>query len=77
MLDEINEALILFNIRNWYGKKRIYTRLGKILIVVNPYKMYPFYTNDVIEKYKEAITVGSLPPHVYEIAKSALSELDN
>lgn len=77
MLDEINEANILFNIRNRYDKKRIYTRLGKILITVNPYKLYPLYTIDVIDKYKEAITVGSLPPHVYEIAKSALTELNN
>ena len=39
--------------------------------------MYPFYTMEVIEKYKDAITIGLLPPHVYEISKCALQELNN
>jgi myosin heavy subunit len=72
MLDEINEANILYNIKNRHEKRRVYTRLGKILISVNPYKFYPFYTNEVIEKYRDAITVGLLPPHVFEISKCAL-----
>jgi len=76
MLDEINEANILYNIKNRYNKKRIYTRLGKILISVNPYKLYPLYTPEVIEKYQNTRAVSQLPPHVYEIAKLALEELE-
>ena len=76
MLDEVNEANILYNIKNRFLKQRIYTRLGKILISVNPYKLYPLYTPEVIEKYQNARTVTQLPPHVYEIAKLAYEELE-
>lgn len=75
MLDEINEANILYNIKNRFSKKRIYTRLGKILISVNPYKLYPLYTPDVIERYQSSRVVNQLPPHVYEVAKAAIEEL--
>lgn len=75
MLDESNEANILYNIKNRFSKKRIYTRLGKILISVNPYKLYPVYTPDVVEKYQNARTVNQLPPHIYEVAKGAIEEL--
>lgn len=75
MLDEINEANILYNIKNRFNKHRIYTRLGKILISVNPYKLYPLYTPEVIEKYKNARNVNQLPPHIYEVAKGAIEEL--
>lgn len=76
MLDEVNEASIQYNIKNRYDKSRIYTRLGKIIISVNPYKMLPLYTSEVIEKYQQAKVIQTLPPHVYEVAKSALQELE-
>lgn len=75
MLDEINEANILYNIKNRFNKHRIYTRLGKILISVNPYKLYPLYSTEVIERYKNVLNVNQLPPHVYEVAKGAIEEL--
>ncbi len=48
MLDEINEALILYNLKNRFSKNRIYTTLGKILISINPYQLVPLYTPSVI-----------------------------
>jgi len=74
MLDEINEASILYNIWNRHSKQWIYTWLGKILISVNPYKLYPIYNITTIQKYQQSAT--TLPPHVYEISKGALDELE-
>ena len=75
MLDEVNEANILYNIKNRFLRNRIYTRLGSMLISVNPYKLFPLYTSDIIDKYANMKSVQALPPHIYEIAQQARDEL--
>ena len=73
LLEDINEASVLYNIKHRFDRNRIYTRLGKILITVNPYQLFPLYSNEIIDKY--AMAGSTLPPHVYEIAKEAFDEL--
>jgi hypothetical protein len=68
LLDEMTPALILHNLRERFKKNKIYTNVGTILISVNPYKMLPLYTPEVIYKYKSRKLGAELPPHVYNIA---------
>jgi len=74
LLDTMNRPLILYNLRKRFQKEQIYTRIGTILISINPYKMLPLYTPSVIEDY---IKRGKrkLPPHVFEIADQAFNYL--
>ncbi|CAK9003080.1 High molecular weight form of myosin-1 (High molecular weight form of myosin I) (HMWMI) [Durusdinium trenchii] len=73
-LKELNEAAILHNLRLRFAKNEIYTNVGTILVSVNPFKLLPLYTADVLEKYK---TQGyrNLPPHVYGVADDAYKSM--
>ena len=69
-LRELNEASILENLRIRFQKNEIYTSVGAILVAVNPFKLLPLYTAEVIDQYK---TMGyrNLGPHVYGVADNA------
>jgi myosin I len=74
-VEDRSEPFILYNLGNRFYKNRIYSRVGKILITINPYKQIALYTQDVIEKIKSD-TCNLMPPHVYEISKSALLQFN-
>ena len=46
------------------------TYSGLFCVVVNPYKMYPIYTEAVVELYKGKKR-HEMPPHVYAVTDSA------
>ena len=46
------------------------TYSGLFCVVVNPYKMYPIYTERVIELYKGKKR-HEVPPHVYAVTDQA------
>ena len=73
-LKELNEASILHNLRLRFERNDIYTTVGSILVSVNPFKLLPLYTAEVIDQYK---TNGyrNLPPHVYSIADDAYKKM--
>ena len=54
---------------------RIYTNIGDILISVNPFKMLPLYTPQVMETFRSASTISEMPPHVYSVAAAAYDGL--
>ena len=66
-LKELNEASILQNLRLRLKLDKIYTNVGTILVSVNPFKLLPIYTPEVLDKYKER-GARDLPPHVYGVA---------
>eukprot|EP00808_Paulinella_micropora_P005871 g56997.t1 len=74
MLDEMNRPLIVYMLKRRFENEKIYTRIGTILVSMNPYKMLPLYTPQVIDDY---IKRGKriLPPHVFEIADNAYQQL--
>jgi myosin heavy subunit len=48
--------------------------VGDILVSINPFKLLPLYTPQVVEIYREKAsrgTLASLPPHVFTIAANA------
>jgi len=73
-LKELNEASILHNLRLRFENDKIYTNVGTILVSVNPFKMLPLYTSEMLEKYK-AEGYRDLPPHVYGVADDAYKSM--
>ncbi|KAH9253514.1 hypothetical protein BASA81_008561 [Batrachochytrium salamandrivorans] len=69
-LKELNEASILHALRLRFKQDEIYTVVGTILVSVNPFKLLPIYTGEVLETYKQRGSRDS-PPHVYGIADNA------
>ena len=51
-LNDLNEASILHNLRLRFKKDIIYTYVSSILISVNPFKLLPLYTPEVLDSYK-------------------------
>eukprot|EP00743_Colponemidia_sp_Colp-15_P007995 GILK01008660.1.p1 GENE.GILK01008660.1~~GILK01008660.1.p1 ORF type:complete len:2044 (+),score=493.00 GILK01008660.1:237-6368(+) len=76
MLDDMNEALILHNLKERFRRDKIYSRVGTILISVNPFKQLPLYTPDIIDRYHKR-GMREVPPHVYEVADSAFVSLNS
>ena len=54
------------NLRLRYNCETCYTYIGEVLIAVNPFKMFPIYTDDHIEKYTAANLCDN-PPHIYAV----------
>jgi myosin heavy subunit len=82
-LSEVNEEIILNVIKARFAVKSIYTAIGTVLLVVNPFQKIPgIIGQDVITRYFEHSSVvggkaaatssaPSLPAHVYQIPSRA------
>jgi len=66
-LNNLNESAILHNLRIRFKEDIIYTYVSTILISVNPFKLLPIFTPEVLDKYKEQGS-RNLPPHVFATA---------
>ncbi|KAL6056612.1 myosin-5 isoform X3, variant 2 [Balamuthia mandrillaris] len=73
-MDNINEAMIVHNLRKRFTNNQIYTNIGTILISVNPFKQLPLYTPTVIDEYMHKGT-KEMPPHTYNIADQAYRDM--
>ncbi|XP_069382296.1 unconventional myosin-IXAa isoform X3 [Paralichthys olivaceus] len=69
-LPELNERSLLDNLRSRYRQERIYTYVGSILIVINPFKFLPIYNPKYVKMYDNH-TLGHLEPHIYAVADVA------
>ncbi|XP_013170911.1 PREDICTED: myosin-I heavy chain-like [Papilio xuthus] len=76
MMPEITEAAINDNLRRRYVHDLVYTYTGSILVAVNPYKELGCYTMEDMQNYRGK-AFGSMPPHVFALAESAYSSLQN
>jgi myosin heavy subunit len=53
-IDKLNNAELLYHIRANFDLKNIYTYVGRNLLVVNPYKLYPeLYSQELQNFYIE------------------------
>lgn len=71
-LKAVEDADILENTRLRYEAGHIYTRSGRLLLAVNPYRRLTLYTPELLEAYRNSLQPqAELPPHVYAVAASA------
>ena len=68
MLPKITEADIVDNIKKRYDYDAIYTNIGPVLIVVNPYKDLGLTTPEYIRLYRGKFR-HELPPHIFALAE--------
>eukprot|EP01038_Epipyxis_sp_PR26KG_P005263 gene5263-7313_t len=75
-LQEVNQATILSCTRLRFEASKIYTNLGLVLMSVNPFQNIPgLYGFDMIDQYRNPMSLHSLPAHVYLIPSRAYNNM--
>uniref|UniRef100_A0A8C4P035 Myosin-IXa n=1 Tax=Dicentrarchus labrax TaxID=13489 RepID=A0A8C4P035_DICLA len=69
-LPELTERAILESLRARFRQEKIYTYIGSILIVINPFQFLPIYNPKYVKLYDNH-TLGKLDPHIYAVADVA------
>ena len=64
---------ILHVLRIRFKQDRIYTNISAILISVNPFKLLPLYTPEMLDRYRNG--PKDLPPHVFGTAHTAYESM--
>ncbi|XP_063044943.1 unconventional myosin-IXAa isoform X3 [Engraulis encrasicolus] len=67
---DLNEKTLLDNLRIRFKQEKIYTYVGTILIVINPFKFLPIYNPKYVKMYDNH-QLGKLEPHIYAVADVA------
>ncbi|XP_073718185.1 myosin heavy chain, fast skeletal muscle-like [Misgurnus anguillicaudatus] len=80
MMTHLNEATVLYNLKERYAAWMIYTYSGLFCVTVNPYKWLPVYDSVVVNGYRGKKRVEA-PPHIFSISDNAyqfmLSDREN
>lgn len=74
-LEEVNQGALLHCVRVRYGREQVYTRVARILIALNPFKMLAIYSAQSLDQYRRAADSLDLPPHIYGIGLDAVNGL--
>ncbi|XP_074185618.1 unconventional myosin-XVI isoform X2 [Rhinolophus sinicus] len=76
-LSELNDGSLLYEIQKRFGNNQIYTFIGDILLLVNPFKELPIYSTMVSQLYLSIMgqPCSSLPPHIFSCAERAFHQL--
>ncbi len=72
VLDKLNPATLLHNLRERYNASIIYTYSGLFCVALNPYMDLPLYSRKLAEYYKDKEKC-EVAPHLYYIAGNALT----
>ncbi|XP_063809250.1 unconventional myosin-XVI isoform X2 [Pseudophryne corroboree] len=72
-LSELTDSSLLYEIQKRYNNNQIYTYIGNILLLVNPYKDLPIYSSLVTHLYHNISgrLCSSLPPHIFACSERA------
>lgn len=74
-LPEVNQPAILFTTKARFFNKKIYTSLGQVLMLVNPFeKIQEYYGAEVIDRYKNPYA-ENLPSHLYLVPSRAYNAM--
>ncbi|KAJ8249255.1 hypothetical protein GJAV_G00232830 [Gymnothorax javanicus] len=69
-LPDLTEKTLLDNLRSRFKQEKIYTYVGSILIVINPFQFLPIYNPKYVKMYDNH-QLGKLEPHIYAVADVA------
>ncbi|PFH33165.1 myosin C [Besnoitia besnoiti] len=75
-LPHTNVACVLDLLKKRYLRGLIYTTAQPLLVAINPFKDLGNTTDEWIRSYREASKPETLPPHVFQTARSALEDLE-
>ncbi|KAM4662535.1 myosin-4-like [Discoglossus pictus] len=70
MMTHLNEASVLYNLKERYAAWMIYTYSGLFCATVNPYKWLPVYNPEVVAGYRGKKRMEA-PPHIFSISDNA------
>uniref|UniRef100_A0A8C4WAC3 Myosin XVI n=1 Tax=Gopherus evgoodei TaxID=1825980 RepID=A0A8C4WAC3_9SAUR len=72
-LSELTDSSLLYEIQKRFSNNQIYTYIGDILLLVNPFKELPIYSTMVTQLYlsDSGKLCSSLPPHIFSCAERA------
>ncbi|XP_062331337.1 myosin heavy chain, fast skeletal muscle-like [Osmerus eperlanus] len=70
MMTHLNEASVLYNLKERYAAWMIYTYSGLFCVTVNPYKWLPVYNQEVVVTYRGKKRMEA-PPHIFSISDNA------
>ncbi|KAM4573557.1 myosin heavy chain, fast skeletal muscle-like [Odontesthes bonariensis] len=70
MMTYLNEASVLYNLKERYAAWMIYTYSGLFCATVNPYKWLPVYDSEVVAAYRGKKRMEA-PPHIFSVSDNA------
>ncbi|XP_041038578.1 myosin-7, partial [Carcharodon carcharias] len=70
MLTFLHEPAVLYNLKERYAAWMIYTYSGLFCVTVNPYKLLPVYSAQVVNAYRGKKR-SEAPPHIFSISDNA------
>lgn len=68
--DQLSNKGIASNLQRRLAAREIYTYIGPVLVVVNPYAWLDIYGPDMLKKYVHTNRID-VPPHVFAVAEDA------
>eukprot|EP00929_Paragymnodinium_shiwhaense_P007738 TRINITY_DN111650_c0_g1_i1.p1 TRINITY_DN111650_c0_g1~~TRINITY_DN111650_c0_g1_i1.p1 ORF type:complete len:1685 (+),score=409.16 TRINITY_DN111650_c0_g1_i1:39-5057(+) len=74
-LEEVCPAALLHTVRARFARQLVYTRVSRILIAVNPFKMLNIYSSRDVDNYSKGMDSMDLPPHIFGIGLDAVNGL--
>ncbi|KAM9324336.1 myosin-4-like [Gastrophryne carolinensis] len=74
MMTHLNEAAVLYNLKERYAAWMIYTYSGLFCVTVNPYKWLPVYNPEVVAGYRGKKRMEA-PPHIFSISDNAYQSM--
>jgi len=75
-LSHLSEATVLHNLRKRYERDVIYTYSGLFCVVINPYKLLPIYTDNMVNIYRGKRR-NEVSPHVFAVSDTAYRAMLN
>ncbi|XP_063066789.1 myosin heavy chain, fast skeletal muscle-like [Engraulis encrasicolus] len=74
MMTHLNEASVLYNLKERYAAWMIYTYSGLFCVTVNPYKWLPVYDPEVVSAYRGKKRMEA-PPHIFSVSDNAYQNM--
>ncbi|MBN3270984.1 MYSS protein, partial [Polyodon spathula] len=70
MMTHLNEATVLYNLKERFAAWMIYTYSGLFCATVNPYKWLPVYDQSCVDAYRGKKRMEA-PPHIFSVSDNA------